>query len=120
MHHQPNELDPTVQIRQQRISKVVTDLLLPSDLIGTLCKEVGHTYSERIYTPSVVIWLFVMQVLSRDHRHATAQHQFHRRDASHRRVRGKPALHEPRQATTLAATVGIDRTDSSRAPAGAD
>ena len=67
MRHQPNEFEPTVQIRQQRISNVVTDLLLPSDLITTLCKEIGHTYSERIYTPTVVIWLFVMQVLSRDH-----------------------------------------------------
>jgi hypothetical protein len=67
VHHQSNDSDPPVQIRQQRISQVVTDLLLPSDLIASLCQEIGYTYSERIYTPAVVIWMFVTQVLSKDH-----------------------------------------------------
>ena len=67
MHDQSNESDATIQIKRNRLSASVTELLLPSGLIDRLCEEVGHEYRERIYTPSIVVWMFIMQVLSKDH-----------------------------------------------------
>lgn len=66
MHHQSNDSDLTVQTKQQQNSSIVTDLLLPSSLIDRLCEEVGHEYRERIYTLSIIVRMFIMQVLSKD------------------------------------------------------
>jgi hypothetical protein len=56
-----------VPTKQQKISKTVLDLLLPSVQVNRICDEIVHPRRERIYTPAVVIWMFITQVLAKDH-----------------------------------------------------
>jgi hypothetical protein len=41
--------------------------LLPTDLVETILRDIGHSAQDRIYTPAVTLWVFLSQVLSADH-----------------------------------------------------
>lgn len=56
-----------VQSQLKNTSSLVMDLLLPSFKVAEICRNLGYTYRERVYTPVVTIWMFITQVLSADH-----------------------------------------------------
>jgi len=41
--------------------------LLPIEIIDEVLTDVGYTFRDRLYTPAVTLWVFLSQVLSRDH-----------------------------------------------------
>lgn len=43
------------------------DLLMPSRSVAKTCDDVGHEFRACIYTPMITVWLFIGQVLSKDH-----------------------------------------------------
>ena len=40
---------------------------LPAEKIHDVCRVLGHTFRERIYTPAVTLWTFLSQVFDPDH-----------------------------------------------------
>lgn len=67
MSSQCNELDRQHQKSLQDVASLVTGLLTPSGKVAEICGEIGYEFRARIYTPSVTVWLFILQVLSADH-----------------------------------------------------
>jgi putative transposase len=51
----------------QDASSLVTELLMPSARVSKICDDLGYEFRERIYTPMVTVWMFILQVLSADH-----------------------------------------------------
>ena len=64
-----NFTPPSVELqnRIQLAATRITDLLLPSSLVATLCDELEFDFRRRIYSPSVTVWMFILQVISADH-----------------------------------------------------
>jgi putative transposase len=67
MNDQSNDSAFAVQSKIDRASSLVLDLLLPHAKVREICNEIGHKFSDCEYTPMVVVWMFVSQVLSKDH-----------------------------------------------------
>ena len=64
---QSNNLVADVQSKLQSAKSLCLELLLPSATIKKLCAELGHKFRECDYTPMVVVWMFITQVLAADH-----------------------------------------------------
>ncbi|EAQ77970.1 IS4 family transposase [Blastopirellula marina] len=56
-----------VQSKFRDVSNLSSELLLPSGVVAAICHEIGFSFRERIYSPMIVVWMFVMQTLSADH-----------------------------------------------------
>src|SRR6476660_9006094 len=56
-----------VQSRVQSAKALCIDLLLPMAAISKICEEIGHKFRDCDYSPMVVVWMFITQVLSKDH-----------------------------------------------------
>ncbi len=67
MNPQSNNLAADVQSKLQAAKTLCLDLLMPSATIEALCTEVGHKFRDCAYTPMVVVWMFITQVLAADH-----------------------------------------------------
>ncbi|QDV47440.1 Transposase DDE domain protein [Stieleria neptunia] len=67
MNDQSNDSAFTVQSKVGRASSLVIDLLLPHAKVHEICAEIGHKFNESPYTPMVVVWMFISQVLSKNH-----------------------------------------------------
>jgi len=48
-------------------SSLATELLMPSTKPAAICQSLRHTFRQRVYTPAVTVWMFILQVLSADH-----------------------------------------------------
>ncbi len=66
MNPQSNNLAADVQSKLQAAKTLCLDLLMPSATIEALC-TVGHKFRDCAYTPMVVVWMFITQVLAADH-----------------------------------------------------
>ena len=64
---QSNNSPSDVQSKLQSAKTLCLDLLLPMPAISRICDEIGHKFRDCDYTPMVVVWMFITQVLSRDH-----------------------------------------------------
>lgn len=71
-----NDSEVEAQSEIGKISLLVLDLLKPSGKVEKTCREVGYEYRDRIYTPMITVWLFISQVLSRDHSCQQAVNRF--------------------------------------------
>lgn len=67
VNNQSNNLAADVQSKLQAAKTLCLDLLMPSATIEALCAEVGYKFRECAYTPMVVVWMFITQVLAADH-----------------------------------------------------
>lgn len=67
MNEQSNDSAFEIQTKLQRASSLVVDLLLPNFQVNRICDEMGHKYRDRVYSPMVLVWMFICQVLSADH-----------------------------------------------------
>lgn len=56
-----------VQSKLRSAKTLCLDLLMPSAAILRICDEIDHKFRDCIYDPTVVVWMFITQVLSRDH-----------------------------------------------------
>jgi hypothetical protein len=56
-----------VQSKLRSAKTLCLDLLLPTPAITKICDEIGHAFRACSYTPMVVVWMFITQVLARDH-----------------------------------------------------
>lgn len=56
-----------VQRKLRSASTLANDLLLPNVEVHRLFNELGYSFRDRLYTPAVTVWLFILQVLSADH-----------------------------------------------------
>ena len=66
---------------ERRFAKTVADIsqqlrdhtglsfreLLPTDLVESILRDIGHSAQDRIYSPTVTLWVFLSQILSADH-----------------------------------------------------
>lgn len=67
MNEQSNDSAFEIQSKLGRASSLVIDLLMPNFKVNRLCDEIGHKHRDRVYSPMVVVWMFICQVLSADH-----------------------------------------------------
>ncbi|WP_372725545.1 IS4 family transposase [Novipirellula sp.] len=67
MNDQSSDSAFTVQSKIDRASSLVIDLLLPHAKVHEICAEIGHKFNDSPYTPMVVVWMFISQVLSQNH-----------------------------------------------------
>lgn len=56
-----------VESKLRNASSLVTDLLVPAPVVEEICTDIGWKGRSRIYTPAVIVWMFLTQVLSPDH-----------------------------------------------------
>lgn len=80
MSIQFNEDEIEAQSKIDHVTSFVADLLLPHFRVAEICREIGHEYRQRVYTPMITVWLFVTQVLSKDHscQYAVNRHNAYR------------------------------------------
>jgi hypothetical protein len=64
---QSNNSPADVQSKLRSAKTLCLDLLAPAPAISKICEEIGHAFRDRTYTPMVVVWMFITQVLSSDH-----------------------------------------------------
>jgi hypothetical protein len=64
---QSNNSLAEVQSKLQSAKTLCLDLLLPTPAVSKICQEIGHKFRDCDYTPMVVVWMFITQVLSADH-----------------------------------------------------
>jgi len=67
VNDQSSNSSADVQSKLRSAKTLCLDLLLPTPAISKICDEVGHKFRDCDYTPMVVIWMFITQVLSADH-----------------------------------------------------
>ncbi|TWU04040.1 hypothetical protein [Neorhodopirellula pilleata] len=67
MKDQSTDSPPDLQSKLRSAKSLCLDLLLPKPEVLTMCDEIGHEYRDRIYNPMIVVWMFITQVLSKDH-----------------------------------------------------
>ncbi len=67
MHLQSNKSLHWLTSKRQQAAVWGTELLLPSTKVAELCAELGIEFRDRVYTPLVTVWLFLLQTLSADH-----------------------------------------------------
>ncbi|PQO40127.1 IS4 family transposase [Blastopirellula marina] len=67
MSDQFNASPQEAQSKFRNVSIFVSELLLPSGVVAAICQEIGFSFRQRVYSPMVVVWMFVMQTLSADH-----------------------------------------------------
>ena len=67
MEHQSIQSPAVVQSKLRATKSLCLDLLLPQAQVLAICDQLGHSYRDRIYNPMVVVWMFITQVLSKDH-----------------------------------------------------
>lgn len=67
VNDQFNTSPSEVQSKLSSAHTLCLDFLLPMPVIAEICGELGHKFRKRIYSPSVVVWMLITQVLSRDH-----------------------------------------------------
>ncbi len=65
-----------VQIQTDGISAFIMNSLRPCVEVDQICAELGYQYRDRVYNPMVTVWLFLCQVLSRDHSCQQAVNRF--------------------------------------------
>ena len=46
---------------------MAVNLLSPNSVVTKLLRDFAGGYRNRIYTPSVTVWMFIGQILSKDH-----------------------------------------------------
>ncbi len=54
---------------------LIFERFLPAEEIKKVCREMGHSYRDRIYGPVITIWMFLGQTLSPDHSCRDAVHR---------------------------------------------
>lgn len=64
---QSNNSPAEVQSKSKSVQSLCLELLLPSNMVATICKEIDYLFRDRGYTPMVVVWMFITQLLSADH-----------------------------------------------------
>lgn len=67
MNHQLTDSTGDVQNKLKSARSLCLDLLIPGTVVRDLCDELEHEFRDRVYSPMVVVWMFITQVLSRDH-----------------------------------------------------
>ena len=54
---------------------LIFERFLPAEEVREVCKELGHLFRNRVYTPVVTAWMFIGQALSKDHSCRDAVHR---------------------------------------------
>ncbi|MCM2374804.1 IS4 family transposase, partial [Aporhodopirellula aestuarii] len=67
MRNQFTDSPADVQSKLRSAKSLCLDLLLPKAEVLAICVSIGHEYRDRIYNPMIVVWMFISQVLSKDH-----------------------------------------------------
>ncbi len=67
MNDQSSDWRSDVQRKLRSAKSLCIDLLLPQLEIMRICEEIGHQFRACTYSPMVVVWMFITQVLSADH-----------------------------------------------------
>lgn len=71
-----NESELEAESKIEKISSLVRDLLGQGEGVNKICDEIGYTYRDRVYNPMTTVWLFICQVLSKDHSCQQAVNRF--------------------------------------------
>lgn len=66
MPNQFNQSRENLQSKCRLISEFACQLLVPDAIVNRLCAEIDYTFRDRLYSPMITVWLFLMQVLSPD------------------------------------------------------
>jgi hypothetical protein len=61
-----NDSDVQTQNEIGSIAKVVRQFLAPNPQVLLICDELGYEFRDRIFTPMITVWMFVIQVISAD------------------------------------------------------
>ncbi len=67
MNIQFNDSPSDVQSKLRSAKSLCLDLLLPQPEVLEICSQIGHKFRDCTYTPVIVVWMFITQVLSADH-----------------------------------------------------
>ncbi|WP_236696780.1 IS4 family transposase [Rhodopirellula islandica] len=67
MHTQDINNPTEVQSKVEAAKRLCTEFLTPNPKVNEICQEIGHQFRDSDYNPAVVVWLFITQVLSKDH-----------------------------------------------------
>jgi hypothetical protein len=62
---------------------LVFERFLPADEVLSVCRQLGHCFRERVYTPVVTLWMFLGQTLSKDHSCRDAVHRLNAWQIAH-------------------------------------
>ena len=54
---------------------LIFERFLPAEEIKEVCRDLGHSFRDRIYSPVITIWMFLGQTLSPDHSCRDAVHR---------------------------------------------
>ena len=54
---------------------LIFERFLPAEKIKEVCRDLGHSFRDRIYSPVITIWMFLGQTLSPDHSCRDAVHR---------------------------------------------
>lgn len=76
MHTKLIDSDSRTQSKVDRIFAFVMDCVRPVAEVDRICSLLGYKYRDRVYSPMVTVWLFISQVLSRDHSCQQAVNRF--------------------------------------------
>lgn len=57
----------SLESKVNKAKSLALDLLLPSTQIEHTCKEIDYRFRNCVYSPMVTVWLFISQVISKDH-----------------------------------------------------
>ena len=69
---------------------LVFERFLSADDIKQVCRELGHTFRDRVYSPVITIWMFLGQTLSPNHSCRDAVHRLNAWRTEH----SKPKIHK--------------------------
>lgn len=67
MNNQSSNFQAEVQSKSEAAKGLCMDLLLPTHVISKICGNIGHGFRDCVYTPSIVVWMLVSQVIGADH-----------------------------------------------------
>ncbi len=67
MKNQFTDLPADVQSKLRSTKSLCLDLLLPKTEVLAICVSIGHGYRDRIYNLMIVVWMFITQILLKDH-----------------------------------------------------
>lgn len=63
------------ELQSEPEQSLVFERFLPASEIVDVCRKLGHTFRDRVYTPVTILWMFLGQTLSPDHSCRDAIHR---------------------------------------------
>lgn len=67
MNDQFNDSPASVQSKLSAAKSLCLDSLMPQTRVLKICEQLQFKFRDRVYNPSIVVWMFITQVLSADH-----------------------------------------------------